>query len=64
MMIVESTGSGLMPRLELEVELRRDGAVRTSGRRDLVDDAHAQAADPHLVALHEAGRAGDLGRSR
>ena len=58
-MIVESHGQRLDPRLELEVELgHRPSRSCLLHRRDLVHDADAQAADPHLVALHEAARAG------
>ena len=61
-MIVESTGSGLIRVSSFRSSFAITDAVVLLDGRDLVDHADAQAADPHLVALHEAGRDRHLGR--
>ena len=52
----------LDPGLELQVQLRHHGPVVLLDGGDLVHHAHAQPADPGLVALHQAGRDRHLGR--
>src|SRR5205085_10737 len=45
-------------RLQLDVELGGVPAMLQGERLDLVDDTDARAADAHLVALDQVGRAG------
>ena len=54
-MIVESTGSGLIRVSSFRSSFDVYRAVLLLHRRDLVDHADAQAADARLVAPHQAG---------